>query len=317
MANYVKISTIGARCPDGNPGTGATAVDQMIQYWRARLGQVLPDCPDLIVVPECCDRYPAHSQIEQWEYYRQRGNRVRDAFAELARSHHCYITYPAIREAADGSWRNALEVLGRDGQTVGTYHKNFPVIGETVDGGVLAGAAAPVIECDFGRVGGAICFDLNFDEIRLHYARSRLDLIIFASMYHGGLMQPYWAYSCRAHLVAAVCGLPSAVYSPVGQLLAQSTNYFDFVTTVVNLDCQVAHLDGNWDKLRAVKAKYGTEVTVFDPGFLGSVLLSSGSPARTSMDLVQEFGIERLDDYFARSSAHRHLPGNMEAAPTP
>lgn len=312
MANRVRISTIGARALGGNPGTGQAAVDQMIEYWRGRLAQVLPDRPDLIVVPECCDRFPEHSMEERQDYYRFRGNRIRDYFAEVARQHRCHLTYSAVCEAADGTWRNAVQVLGRDGEVLGAYHKNFPVISETTEGGILAGAQAPLIQCDFGRVGCAICFDLNFDEIRRRYVESRPDLLIFSSMYHGGLMQAYWAYSCRAHLVTAVCGLPSAVYSPVGHLIAESTNYFDFVTATVNLDCQVAHLDENWERLRAMKVRYGIEVSVLDPGFLGSVLVTSESPDRTSAELAREFGIELLDDYFARSIAHRHTPGNME-----
>jgi hypothetical protein len=284
----------------------------MIEYWRGRLAQVLPDRPDLIIVPECCDRYPAQTQEEQWVYYRFRGDRIRDFFAETARQHRCHIAYAAVREVADGTWRNSVQVLGRDGEVRGTYNKNFPVICETTESGILAGAQAPLIECDFGRVGCAICFDLNFEEIRRRYVESRPDLLIFSSMYHGGIMQPYWAYACRAHLVTAVCGLPSAIYSPVGQLIAESTNYFDFVTATVNLDCRVAHLDGNWERLRAMKERHGTGVSVFDPGFVGSVLITSESPDRTSDELVQEFGIEVLDDYFTRSIAHRHAPGNME-----
>jgi hypothetical protein len=312
MANRVRISTIGARALGGNPGTGQAAVDQMIEYWRGRLAQVLSDRPDLIVVPECCDRYPAQTQEEQWAYYRFRGDRIRDFFAQTARQHRCHVAYAAVREVAGGTWRNSVQVLGRDGEVRGIYNKNFPVICETTESGILAGAQAPLIECDFGRVGCAICFDLNFEEIRRRYVESRPDLLIFSSMYHGGIMQPYWAYACRAHLVTAVCGLPSAIYSPVGQLIAESTNYFDFVTATVNLDCRVAHLDGNWERLRAMKERHGTGVSVFDPGFVGSVLITSESPDRTSDELVQEFGIEVLDDYFTRSIAHRHAPGNME-----
>ena len=217
---------------------------------------------DTVVIPECCDRYPAHSPEERRTYYRYRGDRIRDFFAQMAREHRCYITYAAVREMADGSWRNSLQMLDRNGDIAGIYDKNFPVITETTDAGILCGADAPLIECDFGRVGAAICFDLNFSEIRQRYEQARPDLLLFPSMYHGGLMQAYWAYACRAHLVTAVCGLPSAIVSPVGHELASTTNYFDFAVAEVNLDCQIAHLDFNWDKLRAMRVRYGAEVSV-------------------------------------------------------
>ena len=311
MANRVKISTIGPRPPAGNPGPGQAAVRQMIAWWQERLTQVLPDRPDLIVVPEACDRYPAHSTDERLAYYRVRGNQVRDFFADVARRHRCHIAYSAAREMPDGTWRNSSQVIGRDGQVLGIYDKNHPVITETTEGGILCGRDAPLIECDFGRVACAICFDLNFDELRLQYVQAKPDLILFSSMYHGGLMQGYWAYSCRAHMVTAVAGVPSVILSPLGHILASTTNYFDHVTATVNLDCKVAHLDFNWEKLASLKARYGTGVSIFDPGYLGSVLVTSETDDKTSDDLIREFEIELLDDYWARSLAHHHDPKNI------
>ena len=312
MANYVKISTIGAKAASGNPGTGQKAVQRMIEHWQGRLDQILPDRPDLIVLPECCDRYPAHTMEERQAYYQTRGDQIREFFASVARENHCHIAYAAVRQVEDKSWRNSLQLLGRDGRLLGIYNKNFPVITETAEGGILCGAKADLIECDFGRVGCAICFDLNFDEIRMRYIESRPDLLLFSSMYHGGLMQEYWAYSCRAHLVTAVCGLPSAILSPVGHLLASSTNYFDFATATINLDCRLAHLDFNWERLQGMKKKYGEEVSIFDPGYLGCVQISSESQERTIDELVEEFEIELLDDYMTRSIAHHCDAQNVE-----
>jgi len=314
MANYLKISTIGAQAVSGNPGTEQAAVDKMIGYWKGRFAQVLPDQPDLIVVPECCDRHTGHSTEEILAYYRNRGGQIGEYFASVARENNCYVTYPALREMPDGSWRNSVQLFDRNGESLGFYNKNFPVITETTEMGVLAGRDAPLFQCDFGNVGCAICFDLNFDGIRKKYVESKPDVILFSSMYHGGLMQSYWAYSCRAHLVTAICGSPSRVISPVGEVLATSTNYFDFVTHTVNLDCKVVHLDFNGGKLRDMREKYGPRVSVFDTGYLGSVLISSETDEVTIDELVTEFELELLDDYMARSIAHRDDPKNMELA---
>jgi len=314
MANYVKISTVAPAAPSEYPTPDQAAVDRMIAFWQRELAQVLPDRPDLIVVPEACDRYPAHSTEDRLRYYRVRANQVRDWFCDVARKHRCHVAYSAVREMPDGTWRNSTQIIGRDGQVLGIYNKNHVVISETTEGGTLCGRDAPIIECDFGRVACAICFDLNFDELRLQYARAKPDLIVFSSMYHGGLMQAYWAYSCRAHMVTSVCRLPSGILSPVGQLLASTTNYYDFVTAVVNLDCKVAHLDGNWEKLAEMREKHGSKVAVFDPGHLASVLISSETNELTSDELVHEFEIELLDDYLARSLAHHHDPRNIEPA---
>lgn len=311
----VKIATIGPSPLSVSENTKPQkVVERIIAHWRGRFAQVLPDRPDLIVVPEACDRPSGFSLKKRLEYYRVRKNQVRDFFAKTAKENNCYIVYSAAREMEDGTWRNSSVLLDRKGNIAGIYNKNHVVIEETTKAGILCGRDAPVIECDFGRVAFAICFDLNFDELRLKYVKAKPDLIIFSSMYHGGLMQPYWAYSCRCHFVGAIAGkaTPSQIYNPLGQLIASNTNYFDFVVATVNLDCELAHLDYNWQRLKKLKEKYGPKVKITDPGRLGSVLISSEDEKISVEEMVKEFEIELLDDYMKRALAHRHKPGNME-----
>jgi len=310
----VTIATLGpSPITVGANTESQQVVNRVIAHWKHHFSRVLSDKPDLIVVPEACDRPRGISPDKQREYYRIRKNQVRDYFAQVARDNNCYIVYSAKRAVADGTWRNSSVMIDRKGEVVGIYNKNHPTIGEN-DGGILAGREAPVIECDFGRVALAICFDLNFDEIRLKYAKAKPDLIVFSSMYHGGMMQAYWAYSCRSHFVGAIAGraTPSEIRNPLGQVIASNTNYFDHAVATVNLDCALVHLDENWGRLRAMNAKYGPQVKITDPGQLGAVLIASEHEKVSIDEMIDEFKIERLDDYLARSLAHRLKPGNME-----
>lgn len=311
MARYV---TVSALCPP--PLELPARIDnearvrRMLEHWRTQLERVLPDKPDLIVVPEVCDRYTGEgaSACEWREYYEVRGERVRELFARIAKENHCHITYPAIRAIGDGSWRNSIQLLGRDGRVEGVYDKNHLVVSEGVPGGPIpmrCGGDAPVFDLDIGRAGCAICFDLNFDELRQKYMRSKPELLIFSSMYHGGFMQQAWAYDIRCYFIAAVAGQDARVLSPVGEVLARSTNYFNHVTATINLDCAVCHLDENWARFSAAKAKYGRKFGFRDPGRIGAVLISSECDELTVDDIIAEFHIERLDDYFERCRRDR------------
>lgn len=314
---HVTIATIGPRPLSVDAkAEPQQVVERMIAHWQKELDQVLPDKPDLIVLPECCDRPSGLSEEKVREYYRTRGDQIQNALTETARKNHCYVVYSANKLQSDDSWRNACVLLDRQGRVLGEFHKNHPTIGEIEDN-IRPGREAKVFECDFGRVAFAICFDLNFDELRLRYARARPDLIIFCSMYHGGLMQPYWAYSCRSYFVGAVSGLPCEIYNPLGEKIAHSTNYFDYAVATVNLDCRLAHLDYNWDRLRRMKEKYGPAVTVTDPGFLASVLITSEHPTLTADQLVEEFQIELLDDYLNRARARQQEPQTKKEGKKP
>ncbi|MFD0669947.1 carbon-nitrogen hydrolase family protein [Cohnella sp. GCM10027633] len=316
MANRVTISCLGPRPLAIEAGTPPReAIDRMIRHWADQLEKVLPDRPDLIVLPEVCDRpdplgFPLE---EQHAYFRARGSQVRDYLADVAKRHRCYIAYPALSESADGGWLNEMQMIDRVGRVMGTYRKHYPTPDESGRRKVRFGTDAPVFECDFGRVAAVICFDLNFDELRLHYAAMKPDLIVFPSMYHGGLMQGYWAYSCRAHFAGAVAGGPCTILNPLGTATAGSTNYYSFCTATVNLDCAVLHIDENDVLFPAIKRKYGRDVTIGEPGYLGCVLLSSESDVFSADDVIEEFGLERIDDYFDRTRHCRAVAGNADS----
>ncbi|MCF6176459.1 MAG: carbon-nitrogen hydrolase family protein [Victivallaceae bacterium] len=312
MAKYVKVSTVCAATIGSNSLTGQEAVDRMVEHWTAKLQRVLVEKPDLIVLPEACDRYSDLTGDDRRDFYAVRGTQVRDMMMKTAREHKCYIAYSATRQVEDGSWRNSTQLIDRNGEIAGIYNKNHLVIEENTESGILYGKDAPVFECDFGTVACVICFDLNFDELRLKYAAKQTDIILFSSMYHGGLMQQYWAYSCRSFFVGALCNLPGAVIAPNGRTLAETTNYFDHVTTTINLDSKLIHLSHNWQKIEQLKTTYSSGFSMDDTGHLGAVLIASETAEVTIDEMIAEVGIETLDDYMQRSLDHRHTPGNME-----
>jgi predicted amidohydrolase len=304
MANRIRISTVNAPqlSVDLNAST-SQRIGQMTSYWDKQIQQVLPGEPDLIVLPEMCDHPENLSPEQQLDYYRQGTDTLFAFFADRAKANNCYLIYPTIRTLADGSRRNSSMVIDRQGIVAGVYDKNHIVIGENTERGIQCGAEASLIECDFGRIACAICFDLNFEPLRSQYVRAKPDLLVFPSQFHGGLQQAWWAYSCRCHFVAATIPLagPSEIRNPHGNVIATTTNYVNHVTATVNLDCKLVHLDENLDKLRALKEKYKTEVNIKDPGLFGSVLVTSESDAVNVGAMINEFEIELLDDYMQRS----------------
>jgi hypothetical protein len=179
--------------------------------------------------------------------------------------------------------------------------------------GIVASNEVPVFELDFGRVAVAICFDLNFDELRERYVKEKPDLILFSSMYHGGFVQSLWAYTCRSFFVGSIYrGTPSEIRNPLGEVVATSTNYTNYAVARINLDSELVHIDFNSSRYRALKEKYGPGVTISDPGKLGCVLLTSEHENVSVRQMIKEFNIELLDDYFSRVRNVRFLEGNIK-----
>ena len=124
MANFVKISLLSQPSLSHSPFSEdlEAKVQEMMAYLQKNLEQVLPDQPDLIVVPEACDRFPSFTMEQRKRYYQHRGDRIRDFYRQVARKNHCYIAYSACRwlpEETTLPYRNSTQIIGRDGEIVG------------------------------------------------------------------------------------------------------------------------------------------------------------------------------------------------------
>lgn len=305
MTRSVRVSAIGT---EHFVVTGASTDDpvtDVIDYLERRLAEVLPDQPDLIVLGELCDM--PWDIADDWDaavaHTRARGDRVLEHVSRLARTHRVNIVYPSLL-SIDGGIVNATSVFDREGDIVGRYAKNYLLEVER-DAGLVYGRSEEIIRLDFGTIAPVICFDLNFADLRARYAAAHPDIIVFSSAFHGSFLQQLWAYECGAFLASAIkVPSPSRVLNPLGEAVASTTNYTRSVTTTINLDRVAVHLDHNLDTLRRIKRELGPDVTVADPGYLGSVLLFSNTD-RPAREIAEDYGLELLTDYWRRSQEAR------------
>ena len=279
-----------------------------IEQWKLQINKVLPDKPDLLVLPELCDRPKVNSisQGKQMEIIKSGNSKFLEYLQDVAKTNKIYIAYPGYRTDAEGNLRNSNSIIDRNGVVIASYDKNHLVMEENSKLGAKYSEDSLVLDLDFGRVGFAVCFDLNFTELLDKYRNKGVEILIFSSEYHGGLMQNYWAYQLRAFFAGTIRPpAPSSIVSPLGEIVAKSTNYHNYVTDTINLDYFIIHLDENWDKITTMKQKYGSKVRVLDPGQLGVVMVSSESKDLTKEALIAEFGFLLLDDYLGMSRKHR------------
>jgi len=220
-------------------------------------------------------------------------------YMDFASSERCHVAGPVkLVEGADVF--NSIAFVGPRGQVLGAYNKVHLTIGE-IQSGLRSGRSAVVLDTAIGRLGGVICFDLNFEAIRKAYRAERPDILAFASMYHGGLMQQVWAYDCRSFFASALPFIGGGIIDPFGRALALTDCYSPVAIADVNLDRVMVHLDYNRERFPEIKRKYLDEVDIDVPPNVGPALITSASDKRTARDIAQEFGLELLDAYLERS----------------
>lgn len=315
MSNFVTISALSMAEPDFSsfPKNYSIYEKEIKKFLKEQIDKALCDSPDLIVFPECASQYVKGNRDrdleELKEYYKYLGDSIEEFLKPIAVQNNTNIAYGSIRYAypdSDKPYRNSTIYIDRKGEICGVYDKNHLLITEYTLSDVGYGDKADLISLDFGNVATAICFDLNFDELLNKYKLQKPDLTVFSSMYHGGLRQAQWAYSCRSYFVGAVCELESSILNPCGEIVASTSNYTDCISATVNLDYRLCHLDYNKNKFDAAKNKYKDSLTIHIPPYIGVALLTCNNSDFTVNDIIREFEIETLDEYFNRCLSHRH-----------
>ena len=226
--------------------------------------------------------------------------------SSLAKKHNVNIAYGGVRlEEGDKEFpfRNSLVYFDRKGEVAGIYDKCFLVPSEhTVSKIGFGKIPEKLIELDFGSVASAICFDMHDEELLARYEKLDPDLIVFSSFFKALGWADMWALKCRSYFAASLVLHESGrIINPFGMLVA-ATNNTRHATAVINFDYKVVHNDDNQDwrtyKFDAAKKKYGDGFNWINSNGGGMSLIQCDIPDKTIDDIIDEFDIVRLENYF-------------------
>jgi predicted amidohydrolase len=181
----------------------------------------------------------------------------------------------------------------------------YPTISE-LERGVIPGAGPLVVDTEFGRVGFAICYDLNFPDLRLGYRDLHPDVILFGSAFRGGLQTQWWGYETRSYMISSCIDPRSVIVNPVGRVVAQTDAWARTLTHTINLDYEVVHFDYSNKRLDEARRRFGKAVE-FEWAEPEGVMLLTSHGSTSVRDLVGELGWQKVEDYFAESRHKRGL----------
>ena len=229
MGRNIKISGLGLA-----PGheEDADAAERILE----EMEKAAQDGADLILTPEIWSGQIAEPKDSG--FYAP----VLARAAEIAAQYHVYISvcierYLTAEEecvvrtsSAGGFWsaakrlkHNSQFLLGRNGEQAYIYDKLYPYPPEfnESDGAkwnfsrqcastvkeeaVVPGDHIGVCDCDFGRLGFAICFDMNFPQVWEAMAKEEVELVIWPAAFSGGRnaalragMYHYYVVTCTS-----------------------------------------------------------------------------------------------------------------------
>jgi predicted amidohydrolase len=146
------------------------------------------------------------------------------AMSVLARKHRTYIVCPIDRK--DGQMRrNSAVLLDREGKVATVYNKVFPWTPEfRFTPTINPGEAVGFHQADFGKLGLAICFDIDFPEVWRGLADKGAELVIWPSAYSGvGALKAH-ALQYHYYIVTATQAPDCTAYDITGEELLYEKN---------------------------------------------------------------------------------------------
>lgn len=234
---------------------------------------------------------------------------LRDYLAAKAREHRCYLVMPMIlaEDRQRGIYTNSAIVINRDGEPVGVYRKMFPVASrasETLEGGITPGREAPVIECDFGRIGIQICYDMSFDEGWDQLAENDAEIVLWPSASPQTFMPALRARRGDFYVVSATMRDNAAVYDPLGQVVAQinDRSQSPILVTEVDLDYLTIDWQPELQDGAVFRQAYGDRVGYRYSRIEDAGLFWSNDPQLSIHEMVEKVGLDpRVTDWPAHT----------------
>ncbi len=252
--------------------------------------------PDIIALPELCRGQNRESEESL------HGPTV-TAMAALAKKHKTYIAAPIDRR--DGTRRlNTIVFIDRSGQVVCAYDKIFPYWSEfDVHPAVDPGSASRVYHADFGAVGFATCFDVNFPEVWRRLADEGAELVIWPSAYSAGVSLQAHAINHHYYIVSSTQSVDCLVYDITGErLLYNRGNDFNISRVTLDFDRGIYHENFNLQKRDRLLSEHHEDV-VQEKWMRQEqwFVLRAKRPGVSARQLAREYGMEELRHYIERS----------------
>lgn len=251
---------------------------------------------DVIALPELC----RGQGNESWEDLH--GPTV-TAMAALAKKHRTYIVCPIDR--SNKKLRlNTVVLLDRSGKVACVYDKVFPYWSEyDVHPSADVGEDAQVYRADFGLLGFATCFDVNFPEVWKRLADKGAEVVIWPSAYSAGTSLQAHAINHHFYVVSVTQTSDCIAYDITGEkLLYTKSEKVNVANVALDLDRGIYHQNFNIDKRDKLLKERPADVEQEKWMELEQwFVLKAKRPGVSARELAKQYGLEELRHYLDRS----------------
>jgi predicted amidohydrolase len=259
---------------------------------------------DLAIMPETTvtsTEGPASLRAVAWE------GPVQEIFGALARRHKTYLVVPLdLAEKQDSRvvYSNAAVLVDRQGTIAGIYRKAHPVamLGrDDLENGITPGREFPVFDCDFGRLGIQICWDIVFDDGWQALADKGAEIIVWPSQSPATALPAARAGRHRYFIVSSCWRNNATFYEPTGLVAAQVETPGKVLVHELDLSYAVLGWSQRLREGKGLSEKYGERVGCHYEPREDLGMFWSNDPQTSIGAMIESLGLEEIDAQIVRN----------------
>jgi len=285
-------------------------IDRMVADAKTKYNAGL----DLAVLPECAvTGEPGQPGLISFTL----GGKVLEIMGAAARRNHTYVIVPMTLEEdrKRGLYTNSNVLIDREGKEVGNYRKVHlaGLAGEdALEGGLMPGKGFPAFDCDFGKLGIQVCFDMAYDDGWETLARKGAEIVAWPSQWPA-TVEP----RCRAHkfnyfIVSSTWRNNASIFDPTGNIVAQTTEPSSVLVEQIDLTYALIDWQPKLKNGKAFDEKYGEAAGYRYRESEDRGIFWSNDPKTPIMQMVRELGLELHADCLERA---RQLQDRIRGSP--
>lgn len=232
---------------------------------------------------------------------------VKETFSALARKHNTYLiaAMDLAEEAPKGTtYSNAAVLFDRKGQVAGIYRKVHPVavLGtDDLESGTTPGREYPVFDCDFGKLGIQICWDIQFDDGWAALAAKGAEIVAWPTASPATVQPASRAATHRYYVVSSTWREDATIFEPTGMVAAQVERQGQVLVHELDLRYALLGWSSELKEGKALTAKYGDKIGYHYSRREDLGLFWSNDPHTPIGTMIRSLGLEEIDPQVERN----------------
>jgi len=230
---------------------------------------------------------------------------VRETFSRKARELGCYIVVPLylLEDKERRICTNSAVLVDRKGDVAGIYRKLHLAVqngSDSMEGGMTPGREAPVFECDFGKLGIQICFDMEFDYGWQQLENHGAELVAWPTQSPQTAHPASRAMRHGLYIVSSTWRDNASIFEPTGKIVSQIRAPAHVLVDQIDLSYAILPWSPQLQQGEALSKKYGDRVGFHYYADEDCGLFWSNDPGLTIGQMMRSLGVARAEDELKR-----------------